>query len=103
MSTTFCPGSPDSGTGRYCIASSACTNGIGMCPEVALRKNSALTGCAHSASAKSRTFSHRGRSSGFGRRLSTLMPRVASMFSPSTTRYVVPGSVSAALSVMPRA
>ncbi len=46
-STTFIPGGPDSGTGRRPIAISAWMNGIGMWPEVALRKNSALTGWPH--------------------------------------------------------
>jgi hypothetical protein len=43
-STTFMPGGPDSGTGRRPIAIRAWTKLIGIVPELALRKNSALTG-----------------------------------------------------------
>ena len=67
MSTTFCPGPPDSGIGRYSIACNARMNGVGNAPDEALRKNSAVTGWPQVSSANCRRRSHRGRSSGLGR------------------------------------
>src|SRR5690606_32235728 len=58
-------------------------------PLVALRKNSGTTSEPHTLLANLVIRSQRGRSSGLGRRFSTFMPSVASMFSPSTRRYVV--------------
>src|SRR5699024_2574572 len=53
------------------------------------RKNRPLTGWCHDISAWWRSLFQRGRSSGCGRRPRTETPSVASMFSPSTRRYVV--------------
>src|SRR5919199_5642733 len=66
---------------------------IGRHPPEALRKNSPFTGCCHVSWANSRRRSHRGRSAGAGLRSRTLLPRVASMFSPSTMRYVMDSGV----------
>src|SRR5262245_43922348 len=90
MSTTLVSALPASGMGRYPIASSACTNGPGSWPDDAFRKNSALHGADHSLAANSLMRSQRGRCSGVGRMPPRIaLPSVASMFSPSTSRYVV--------------
>ena len=86
MSTTFSYDSPDSGIGWNPIASSAWTNDIGSEPLDALRKKSALTGWSQVCCANVSTRSQRGRCSGVGRPPRMDEPRVASMFSPSTSR-----------------
>ena len=50
-----------------------------------------VAGWSHRSWAKCSSRSHRGRSSGRGRRPRMEVPRVASMFSPSTRTYVVRG------------
>src|SRR3954470_19846060 len=90
-STTLTSDGPLSSTGRKSSAVSACTNAIGIWPD-ALRKKRPRTGWSQTARAYSRTRSHRGRSSGAGRRPSRLPPSVASMFSPSTRRIVSRGA-----------
>ena len=76
--------------------SSACTNDIGS-SLLAARKNSPTGGWPQRSRANSSSRSQRGRSSGRGRRPRIDAPRVASMFSPSTSRYVVPVRVPPSL------
>src|SRR4051794_19142054 len=95
-STTFSSEPPANGIGRYPIASSAWTNDSGIWPFVALRKNRPTAGWPHRASANAVSRSQRGRSSGSGRRWKRAVPRVASMFSPSTSRNVRRSPTSAA-------
>ena len=83
MSTTL--PSPLSGIGLKPIASSACTKLIGS-SVLAARKNRPVTSWSKARSAHSSSRSQRGRSSGRGRRPRIEVPRVASMFSPSTRR-----------------
>ena len=86
-STTLTSASPDSGTGWKPRALSAWMNDIGMLVD-ALRKNRPRTSWPQASLAKAMSRSHRGRSSGCGRRPRIEVPSVASMFSPSTRRYV---------------
>src|SRR5215217_5691699 len=95
-STTFSSAPPDSGIGRKPMASRAWTKDIGIWPLVALRKNRPTAGWSHVVSANAVSRSQRGRSSGWGRRWKRAVPRVASMFSPSTSRNVRRSPISAA-------
>src|SRR6188508_951058 len=70
------------------MASSACTNVIGS-SVFAARKNNPWAGWSQRSRANWSSRSHRGRSSGRGRRPRIEVPRVASMFSPSMSTYVV--------------
>src|SRR3954471_13822085 len=59
-------------------------------PVEALRKNTPRAVCPHTRWVKAISRSQRGLSSGRGRLPRIDAPKVASMFSPSTSRYVVP-------------
>lgn len=100
MSTTFSCASPDSGIGWKPIARSACTKLIGSEPLEAFRKKSPFTSWPHCCCANASTRSQRGRWSGAGRAPRIAVPSVASMFSPSTTTYVVPDPVVVPASVL---
>lgn len=69
-------------------------NDIGRLVE-AFRKNRPRVCWFHCAARNARMRSHRGRSSGWGRRRGSSLPSVASMFSPSmSTQVVRPSSVT---------